>query len=80
MDLLLRIHVCRAFTTHVFKSGLIKWNDSIFMFGLSTLLFDVFVDGFAQIVNGLFVAFVGGVDDSVLQMVLRDDLSGVVDG
>ena len=43
-------------------------------------LFHIFFDGGAEIVDGLLVALTGGVDNSVLQVVLEDDLSGVVDG
>ena len=43
-------------------------------------LLHIFVDGLAEIVDGLLVALLGGVDDAVLEMVLEDDFAGVVDG
>ena len=42
--------------------------------------FDIFVDGLAQIVDGLLVAFAGGINDAVLQMILKNHLAGIVNG
>ena len=43
-------------------------------------LFHIFIDGLAQVIDGLLVALPGGVDDAVAQMILKDDLAGVVNG
>lgn len=43
-------------------------------------LFHIFFDGLAQVFNGLMIPFGGGFDDTVLQVILKDELAGVVDG
>ena len=40
----------------------------------------ILVDGLAEVVDGLLVALGGGVDDAVFQVVLQDQLAGIVDG
>ena len=45
-----------------------------------SLLFHIFINCLAQIVNCLLIAFPGGVDDAVLKMVLQYDFAGVVNG
>jgi len=47
---------------------------------LRFFLFHILFDGSAQIVDGLLVALAGGVHNTVLQMILKDDLAGIVDG
>ena len=44
---------------------------------LLVVLFDKFVDGAAQIVNGFFVAGGNGVHHTVAHMVLQNDLAGI---
>ena len=37
------------------------------------ILFHILVDGLAEVVDGLLVALGGGVDDAVLQVVLKQE-------
>lgn len=48
------------------------------IFVCSKRLLHIFFDGLAEIINGFLIAFGGGFNDAVLQMVLQDDLAGIV--
>ena len=54
------------------------WMQRAAIFVCSKRLLHIFFDGLAEIVNGLLIAFGGGFNDAVLQMVLQDDLAGIV--
>ena len=43
-------------------------------------LLDEFLDGGAELVDSLLVALLNGVHDAVAQVILKDDLAGVVEG
>ena len=44
------------------------------------ILFDKFIDGLTEAVQGLLVVLLDGVDDAVLDMVLQNDFADIIDG
>ena len=44
------------------------------------ILFDKFIDGLTEAIQGLLVVLLDGVDDAVLDMVLQNHLADIIDG
>ena len=44
------------------------------------ILFDKFIDGLTEAIQGLLVVLLDGVDDAVLDMVLQNDFADIIDG